>query len=40
MTLDFLNDVDNDVESTQKSRNYAIFASLKSERKGKLRHNH
>ena len=30
MTLDFLNDVADDTESTQKSKNYVIIASLKS----------
>ena len=30
MTLHFLNDVANDAESTQKSKNYVIIASLKS----------
>ena len=30
MTLHFLNDVANDAESTQKSKNYTIIASLKS----------
>ena len=32
----FLNDVINDAESTQKSKNYTIIASLKSETMGKL----
>ena len=36
MTLHFLNDVANDTESTQKSKNYVIVASLKSESMGKL----
>ena len=36
MTLHFLNDVANDVESTQKNKNYVIIASLKSELMGKL----
>ena len=36
MTLHFLNDVANDAESTQKSKNYVIIASLKSETMGKL----
>ena len=36
MTLHFLNDVANNAESTQKSRNYATIASLKSETMGKL----
>ena len=37
MTLQVLNDVANDAESTQKkSKNYAIIASLKSETMGKL----
>ena len=36
MTLHFLNDVANDTESTQKSENYVIIASLKSETMGKL----
>ena len=31
LTLHFLNDVANDVESTQKSKKYIIIASLKSE---------
>ena len=34
--LHFLNDVANDPESTQKSKNYVIIASLKSETIGKL----
>ena len=36
MPLHFLNDVANDAESTQKSKNYAIIASLKSETMEKL----
>ena len=36
MTLHVLNDVANDAESTQKSKNHAIIASLKSETMGKL----
>ena len=36
MTLHFLNDVANDDESTQKSKNYVIIASLKRETMGKL----
>ena len=36
MTLHFLNDAANDAESTQKSENYIIMASLKSETMGKL----
>ena len=36
MTLHFLNDVANDAESTQKSKDYAINPSLKSETMGKL----
>ena len=36
MTLQFLNDVANDAESTQKFVNYVIIASLKSETMGKL----
>ena len=36
MALHVLNDVANDAESTQKSKNYAIIASLKSETMGKL----
>ena len=36
MTLHFLNDVANDAESTQKSKNYVIIASLKSEAMDKL----
>ena len=36
MTLYFLNDVANYTESTQKSENYIIIASLKSETMGKL----
>ena len=36
MTLNFLNDAANDAESTQKSKNYVIIASLKSEIMGKL----
>ena len=36
MTLHFLNDVANDTESAQKSKNYTIMASLKSETVGKL----
>ena len=36
MTLHFLNDVANEAESTQKSKNYVIIASLKSETMGKL----
>ena len=36
MALHFLNDVANDAESTQKSKKYAIIASLKSETMGKL----
>ena len=36
MTLHFLNEVANDTESTQKSKNYIIIASLKSETMGKL----
>ena len=36
MTLHFLNDGANDAESTQKSKNYVIIASLKSETMGKL----
>ena len=35
MTLHFLNDASNDVESTQKIENYVIIASLKSETMGK-----
>ena len=35
-TLHFLIDVANDAESTQKSKNYTIIASLKSETMGKL----
>ena len=35
-TLYCLNDVANDAESTQKSKSYAISASLKSETMGKL----
>ena len=31
MTLHFLNDVDNEAESTQKKRNYVMVASLKNE---------
>ena len=37
MTLHFLNDVDNDAESTQKIENHVIFASLKSKTMGKLK---
>ena len=36
MTLHILNDVTNDAESTQKSKNYVPIASLKSETIGKL----
>ena len=36
MTLHFLNDVANDAESTQKSKNYVIIVSLKSDSVGKL----
>ena len=36
MTLNFLNDVAIDVESTQKSKHYVIIASLKSETRNKL----
>ena len=36
MILYFFNDVANDAESTQKSKNYVIIASLKSETIGKL----
>ena len=36
MTLHFLNDVVNDAESTQKSKNYVIIACLKIELIGKL----
>ena len=36
MTLNFLNDVIIDAESTQKSKNYVIIVSLKSETMGKL----
>ena len=36
MTLHFLNDVVNDTESTQKSKNYVIIASLNSKTMGKL----
>ena len=36
MTLHFLNDVDNDAESTQKSKNNVIIASLKCSTMGKL----
>ena len=36
MTLHFLNDVAIDAESTQKSKNYVIIVSLKSEPIGKL----
>ena len=36
MTLHFLNYIANDTESTQKSKNYVIIASLKSEKIGKL----
>ena len=36
MTLHFLNDVANDAESTKKSKNYVIIASLKSETMDKL----
>ena len=36
MTLQFLNDVANDAESTQKIENYVIIASLKNETIGKL----
>ena len=36
MTLHFLNDVTNDAESTQKTENYAIIASLTSETMSKL----
>ena len=32
----FLNDVANETESTQKSKNYVIITSLKSEKMGKL----
>ena len=34
MTLHFFNDVANDAESTQNSKNYVIIASLKSETLG------
>ena len=36
MTLHFLNDVADDAESIQKSKNYVIIASLKSETMGNL----
>ena len=36
MALHFLNDVANDAESTQKTKNYVIIASLKSETMAKL----
>ena len=36
MTLHFLNDVVNDTESKQKSKNYVIIASLNSKTMGKL----
>ena len=36
MTLHFLNDLTNDVESAQKNKNYFKIASLKSETMGKL----
>ena len=36
ITLNFLNDIANDAESTQKIENYVIIASLKSETMGNL----
>ena len=36
MTMYFLNDIAYGAESTQKSKNYVIIASLKSETMGKL----
>ena len=36
VTLHFLNDIANDAESTQKSKNYVTINSLKSETMGKL----
>ena len=36
MTLHLVNDIANDAESMQKSKNYIIIASFKSETMGKL----